>query len=358
MSTKRCDLQRLIRANIQNMRPYSSARSEFSGNAEVFLDANENYRQFVDQPGRNRYPDPLQRELKRKVSSLLGLPDQNIFLGNGSDEAIDLLFRACCVPARDSVLLLPPTYGVYSVFAALNDIRTIEVPLDESYQIDTARVLTEATKPENNVKLIFICSPNNPTGNDIAMESIIAILKGFDGLVVVDEAYHEFSDQRSTRELLTDYENLVVLKTLSKAWGLANARLGMALASEELVGILNNIKYPYNISGPAQDCAIKALDAAEEVAGTIRLITEQRKALERELSGISYVKRIYPSSANFLLVKVSDPNRLYDALKEQGIIIRNRDNQPGCEGCVRITVGSVEENAALLAAMRALEGEI
>ncbi len=358
MSREDVDINALLRENIKSMKPYSSARSEFSGNAEVFLDANENYQDFLGGEGRNRYPDPLQRTVKSEISEVFGIETKNIFLGNGSDEAIDLLYRAFTEPKNDKVVVMPPTYGVYSVFANLNAVPMICVDLDSEFQMNLQGISDSIEEYGENLKLIFICSPNNPTANDIDLSAIITILESFPGIVVVDEAYQDFSNRESTLNLLADYKNLVVLRTLSKAWGLANARLGMAFAHEEIISVFTNIKYPYNISGPAQETALKALAKREEVRSGIDTIIESRIQMVDELSKLSFVDRVYPSAANFLLVRVIDANKLYTSLKEMGIIIRNRTNEPGCENCVRITIGSGNENRELLKALRALEGKI
>lgn len=349
------DLNVLVRDNILHMRPYSSARSEFSGSAEVFLDANENFRDFLGDLGRNRYPDPLQRELKARISPMFGIPAEQLFLGNGSDEAIDLLFRAFVEPKEDAVYIMPPTYGVYSVFAHLNDAMIRSIPLDEDFMIDTQQLLSAAEEDRAHAKLLFICSPNNPTGNDIPLEVIEQLLQSFPGIVVVDEAYQDFSDQPSALTMLEQYENLVVLKTFSKAWGLANARLGMAFACESIIRVFNTIKYPYNISGPAQETVLAALDQEQSVRNEIRELKRERDLLAERLKELPYVQRVFPSSANFLLVRVSDAQRLYDELRGQGIIIRNRTHEPGCAGCVRITVGSHAEMQRLEQTMRSLE---
>ncbi|MCF7941102.1 MAG: histidinol-phosphate transaminase [Spirochaetia bacterium] len=351
-------LQQLVRKNIWSMKPYSSARSEYSGSAEVFLDANENYRDYVGDRGRNRYPDPLQRQLKEKISEVFSIGIDHLFLGNGSDEAIDLLYRAFAEPGSDSAMILPPTYGVYSVFAHLNDVGLISIPLRSDYSIDVGQIEKEIEEDPSGMKLLFICSPNNPTGNDIPLEDIEHLLAIFPGIVVVDEAYQDFSSRASAASLLDAYENLVVLRTLSKAWGLANARLGMAFASPQIIRILTNIKYPYNISGPAQETALQALDHVREVREGVAEIQAARTEMIDAFGRISYVECVYRSAANFILLKVSDADRLYQELKDRGIIIRNRTHEPGCTGCVRITVGSPQENLRLLEALRTLEGTL
>ncbi len=345
----------MVRDNIWNIKPYSSARSEFSGSAEVLLDANENYRDFLGGLGRNRYPDPLQKSVKQKISEVFGIDSERVFLGNGSDEAIDLLYRAFAEPGVDRAVIMPPTYGVYSVFAHLNDVQLVQVGLTSEFQLDLPAIDACVADNPKGLKLLFICSPNNPTGNDIPLEDIEHVLRTFPGIVVVDEAYQDFSFRISAESLLDSYENLVILRTLSKAWGLANVRLGMAFASPQIIEVLTNIKYPYNLSGPAQETALAALEKKDEVSRGIEEIQKARSVLSTTLENISYVERVYPSAANFLLVKVSDATRLYEELKQRGIIIRNRTHEPGCEECVRITVGSQEENNRLLEAMASLE---
>ncbi|NQT59114.1 MAG: histidinol-phosphate transaminase [Bacteroidetes bacterium] len=357
--SKTINLQELLRPNIRGISPYSSARSEFSGDAEVFLDANENFQDFVGTSGspRNRYPDPFQRELKDRVAKLFGISAETLFLGNGSDEAIDLLYRAFAAPGVDKAVILPPTYGVYKVFADVNDIEVIRVPLTSTFTInmDKLRDVVES-EPANQLKLLFVCSPNNPTGNSVDPAVLKQVLEMFPGIVVVDEAYQDFSSNPSAMDLLGSYENLVVLRTFSKAWGLANVRLGMAIASPEIALVLKNIKYPYNLSGPAQEVAARALETEALVREGMRQIIASRLKLTTDLCEIPYVQKVYPSDANFILVKVTDADRLYHELRAKGIIIRNRNSEPGCEGCVRITIGSDSENARLAAAMKELGG--
>ena len=357
--SKTINLQELLRPNIMGITPYSSARSEFSGDAEVFLDANENFQDFVKdaESPRNRYPDPFQQDLKDRVAKLFGIPADTLFLGNGSDEAIDLLYRAFAVPGVDKAVILPPTYGVYKVFADVNDIEVIRVPLTSSFTIDLEKLRTVVeSEPANELKLLFVCSPNNPTGNSVSPAELTWVLDLFPGIVVVDEAYQDFSTNPSSIDLLGEFENLVVLRTFSKAWGLANVRLGMAISSPEIAEVLKNIKYPYNLSGPAQEVAVHALGTEDLVREGIRQIIASRERLSAEIGEIPYVKRIYPSDANFILVKVTDADRLYDELRGRGIVIRNRNSVPGCEGCVRITIGSEAENGMLIAAMEELGG--
>lgn len=341
-------LEQLLRKNILQLRPYSCARNEFQGQASVYLDANENP---YNAPY-NRYPDPLQRELKDRIAAIKGLRPGQIFLGNGSDESIDVLFRAFCEPRVDNVVAIEPTYGMYKVAADINDVTYREVLLDENFQMDAEKVFAAC---DENTKLIFLCSPNNPTGNSLNREEILKLLNQFEGLLVLDEAYIDFASEPSMMSRLDEYPSLVVLQTFSKAWGSAAIRLGMALASESIVQALNKIKYPYNISLPTQQQAMKMLDAAPEVQEWVESILQERDRLSKALSELRLVKHIYPSDANFLLLRVSDANRLYAVLVEQGIIVRNRNNVSLCLGCLRITIGTTEENDILLKALKAMD---
>ncbi|HEV7330727.1 MAG TPA: histidinol-phosphate transaminase [Flavisolibacter sp.] len=343
------DLNNLVRENIRNLKPYSSARSEFSGRAKVFLDANENSFGSPLTKWYNRYPDPLQWEVKKKMAAIKKVDAENMLLGNGSDECIDLLIRAFCDPQRDNIIICPPTYGMYEVYANINDVPVKEVPLTPTYQLDL-EALEEAV--DAHTKVIFFCSPNNPTGNSLDRENIEMVLNNFDGIVVVDEAYINYSRTRSFITELNDYPNLVVMQTFSKAWGLAALRLGMIYASKEIVAVLNKIKPPYNINQATQELVLKALDNLEDVNSMITETVRLRDALVKELAATPCVQKVYPSDANFLLVKVTDANAIYSNLREKGIIVRNRNNVILCEGCLRITVGTERENAALLEALR------
>jgi len=346
--TKAFDLTSLLRDNIRRLTPYSSARDEFKGSASVLLDANENaYGSPLDRHY-NRYPDPLQGALKQKLSTIKGVPAQNMFLGNGSDEAIDLIFRAFCRPGVDNVILVPPTYGMYEVSANINDVAIRNVRLTTDFQLDLEGV---AEAIDANTRLIFLCSPNNPTGNSLNREDIETILANFDGLVVIDEAYINFSRQKSFIQELTEYGNLVVLQTLSKAWGLAGLRLGMAFASEEIIEVLNKIKPPYNINQATQELALQALDRVEVVNAWIRETVAERDQLAVNLQKLDIVLHVYPSDANFLLVKTVAPRPLYEYLVGEGIIVRDRSRVELCEGCLRITIGTPDENRILLTAM-------
>lgn len=352
----------LLRPNIAELVPYASARNEFSGEADVFLDANENWQDFLGGTGYNRYPDPKQKLLKQKIETVLGLKSESLILGNGSDEIIDLLFRVFCVPAKDSAMILPPTYGAYRVFADINDIEVKTCSLRDDFMIDFPALETALNEEKNSrsdgrCKLLFICSPNNPTGNAFDKEDIERVLNLFDGMVVVDEAYIEFSQTPSAVELLETYDRLIILRTLSKSWGLANVRVGMAIASPVVVESLHNTKYPYNLSGPAQTLAIAALEKQEAVLASAAQTVGWRDELAKELEALSCILKVFPSQANFLLVKVADADKLYAWMKRQGIILRNRSRETRCAGCIRITVGSREENARLLTYLKRYEQE-
>jgi histidinol-phosphate aminotransferase len=346
------DLNAIIRPNIRNLVPYSSARDEFKGEASVYLDANENSLGSPLIKWYNRYPDPLQWEVKKKLSAIKGIAPEQIFLGNGSDEAIDLLYRAFCEPAIDNVLICPPTYGMYEVSANINNIKLKKVPLTPGYQLDL-EAMEEAI--DVNTRIIWLCSPNNPTGNSLNREDVEIILNNFDGLVVVDEAYINFSRHRSFIPDLVDYPNLVVLQTLSKAWGLAALRIGMAFASKAIIEVFNRIKPPYNISQAAQELVLEALDRVDEVNDMIRILVEERKALAEELAKLPQVLQIYPSDANFLLVKTIDAKGLYKYLVGRGIVVRDRSSVILCDESLRITVGTPRENQALLKAIAEFE---
>lgn len=331
----------LIRPHLVGIAPYSSARDDFKGDAQVYLDANEN--PFDN--GFNRYPDPHQKEIKNLLSGIKNISVDNIFLGNGSDEPIDLLMRAFCEPGLDNIIILPPTYGMYKVSARINNIQIKEVLLDENFDLDVPKI-ERAITPKT--KLIFLCSPNNPTGNSLNRQKIKSLLNSFDGLVVVDEAYIDFADEPSLLALLSEYENLIILQTLSKAWGLASIRLGLCLANAEIINLLNKIKSPYNISGPNQKQAIKELSNIEGVEGKIEAIKKQREYLIGELMSLSIVENVFPSQANFLLVKTTNADSIYDYLTKQGIIVRNRSKEAGCHNCLRVTVGTEDENKIVI----------
>lgn len=339
------NLNNLLRENIKKLVPYSSARDEFKGEASILIDANENPFGSPLNHDYNRYPDPLQHQVKAKLSKIKGVPSENIFLGNGSDEAIDILYRAFCAPGVDNVILVPPTYGMYEVSANINDVAFKKVNLTADYQLDLDGI---ANAIDAHTKLIFICSPNNPTGNSIRRQDIEAILNNFQGLVVVDEAYINFSAVKSFTQELAEYPNLVVLQTLSKAWGLAALRLGMAFASKEIIAVYNKIKPPYNINQATQDIVLEALDQVDQVNDWIKETVAEREKLVRELLELDYVQHITPSDANFILVKMEQPREVYDYLVQYGIIVRDRSKVELCEGCLRITVGTPAENQILL----------
>lgn len=343
------DLNRLVRDNIKTLKPYSSARDEFKGEARIFLDANENSLGSPLTQWYNRYPDPLQWEVKKKIAAIKATQAENILLGNGSDECIDLLIRAFCEPQLDNIIICPPTYGMYEVYANINNVTVKSIPLTPAFQLDL-EAMEEAV--DAATKMIFLCSPNNPTGNSLDRADVEMILNNFDGLVVVDEAYINFSRQRSFIGDLADYPNLVILQTFSKAWGLAALRLGMTIASPQIINILNKIKPPYNINQATQELALKALDNLESVNTMIQELVSERTLLVKELKQLPLVQQVYPSDANFILVKVPDANGLYNYLVEQGIIVRNRSNVILCEGCLRITVGTESENRELIAQIK------
>lgn len=343
------NLENLARENIKNMKPYSSARHEFSGTASVFLDANENSFGSPLPESFNRYPDPLQTKLKVKLSTIKGVPPQNIFLGNGSDEAIDLLFRIFCEPGQDNVLLFPPTYGMYEVCAETNNIKAKKISLTKDFQLDI-EAIEKAIDPFT--KLIFICSPNNPTGNSINRNDIEILLKNFDGLIVIDEAYINYSRMRSFLPELNRYPNLVVLHTLSKAWGLAGLRLGMAFASQPIIDLLNKVKYPYNVNVATQGLALEALENINWVNDHIKLTVNERNKLFEILQEINFIETVYPSETNFLLVKMKNASGVYDFLCSKGIIVRDRSNVILCEECLRITIGTPEENIKLIETLK------
>ena len=339
-------LRELCRENIWNLAPYSCARNEFSGRtAHVFLDANENpYNNPL-----NRYPDPLQLELKKVISKVKGVAEDCIFLGNGSDEAIDLVYRVFCRPGRDNVVAIAPTYGMYEVCADINDVEYRPVLLDEKYQTTANRLLAAC---DDNTKVIWICSPNNPTGNIIASETIDGVLEGFDGIVVVDEAYSDFSSSQPYRAKLAAHPNIIVLNTMSKAWGCAAIRLGMAFASKEITDIFNKVKYPYNINLLTQQQAMEVLNDPYQVDSWTKLILQERSKMIAAFNDLPICEKVYPTDANFFLAKMTDAQAVYDYLVDQGIIVRNRTNVQLCGNCLRITIGKKSENVELLAALR------
>lgn len=341
-------LEQLTRPNIWRLTPYSCARDEFSGKeARVFLDANENP---YNGPY-NRYPDPLQREVKALVSRVKGVPAENIFLGNGSDEAIDLAYRCFTEPCKDNVVAIAPTYGMYEVCADINNVAYRRVELDGNYQISADKILAAC---DAHTKLVWLCSPNNPTGNALLREEMEKVLKGFDGLVIVDEAYSDFSKERPFRLELSKWPNLIVLNTMSKAWGSAAIRLGMAFASREIIGIFNKVKYPYNVNLLTQREALKLLGDPYEVDKWVKLILQERGRVMEAFAQLPICQKVYPTDANFFLAKVEGAQKIYEYLVEQGIIVRNRTNVALCHDCLRVTIGSKTENSELLAALRQL----
>ncbi len=346
------DLQSLLRDNIRQLVPYSSARDDFKGEARVFLDANENSLGSPLTRWYNRYPDPHQWKVKEALGKVKGIKPEHIFLGNGSDECIDLLYRAFCVPGKDNVIINPPTYGMYEVSAHINDVEVRRAVLLDDFQLDLVHLerLVDA-----NTKIIWICSPNNPTANSINRQDIEVVLNNFSGLVVIDEAYINFSRYRSFIQELADYPNLVVLQTMSKAWGLAGLRLGMAFASEGIIDIYNKVKPPYNINQATQELALKALEEVEQVNDMIKTLVTMREELVRDLASLPFVLKVYPSDANFLLVKTTSAHQAYDYLLGKGIVVRDRSRVELCEGCLRITVGTAKENEDLMAALRGYE---
>ncbi len=335
------DLEKLVRKNVLKLKPYSSARDDFQGTASVYLDANEN----PYSSDYNRYPDPHQLKLKEKISQIKKIPVDHIFLGNGSDEPIDLLIRAFCEPGTDNVLIPQPTYGMYTVSAEINNVEVKTVKLTPDFDLDVSSI----NKAVNDqTKLIFLCSPNNPSGNLLSFEKVKEVISAFNGLVVVDEAYIDFTNQDGFIPLLKQYPNLAILQTLSKAWGLAAIRLGMCFASKEIVSVLNRIKPPYNISLLSQQAAEAGLQQEERKNKWVAEILHERSNLSQQLSKISLVKKVYPSDANFLLVKIDNAKSVYNKLVENGIIVRDRSNVILCEDCLRITVGTPSENKALI----------
>ena len=341
------DIQKLLRDNIRKLKPYSSARDEFSGEAAVFLDANENP---FNAPY-NRYPDPRQMELKRKIAPVKNVPVENIFLGNGSDEPIDLLIRAFCSPGKDNIVAIAPTYGMYRVAAEVNDVEILEAPLNPDYTLSSKTVLETVTPA---TKMVFLCSPNNPTGNALEKEAMLEIMTNFNGLVVIDEAYIDFCPEKSLLPLLAEYPNLVVLQTFSKAWGMAGIRLGMAFGSQEIINVLNRIKYPYNINILTQLKAIELIELEKEKSDWVKILVSERGKLAEKLQEFPFVIKVFPSDANFLLVKTHDPRGIYDYLVEEKIIVRDRSGVALCEGSLRISVGSEIENQRLIEALEAL----
>ncbi|MFL2595013.1 MAG: histidinol-phosphate transaminase [Flavobacteriaceae bacterium] len=343
------DIQKLVRSHIADLQPYSSARDEFDPveSEVVYLDANEN--PFDN--GVNRYPDPQQRKLKEVIARRRWVAANQLLLGNGSDEVLDLIFRAFCIPNQDKIIVMPPTYGMYKVLANINCISLDEVPLNDDFQLVTKDILSQIS---TQTKAIFLCSPNNPSGNSFRREDILTLIQSFTGLVVIDEAYIDFSTQKSLVSDLSSYPNLIITQTLSKAYGLAGIRLGICIASEEIIDILNKIKPPYNINSLTQERAISALADWDTTQGQITQLIAERKGLFAQLEKISFVEKVYPSDSNFLLVRVDDANKRYAQLIENYIVVRNRSNQVGCENCLRFSVGTPQENQILIETLNRL----
>lgn len=343
------DIDKLVRPNILKLKPYSCARDEFKGEAKAFLDANENayMRPY------NRYPDPLNMDLKEVIAGIYGSEARRIFLGVGSDECIDMVYRVFCRPGVDNVVAIDPTYGMYSVCAAINDVEYRPVPLNDDFSIDVERLLAAT---DVNTKAIWVCSPNNPTGNSFSLAELRPLLERFDGLVVVDEAYGDFNTVETMISHLADYPNLIGLRTFSKAWGHAAIRLGMAFASERIVDLFNKVKYPYNINMLTRSQALAVLADADKIKTLADEVVAARERLASRLRGHRLIRHVYPSQANFLLVKVDDADGLYRYLSGRGIVVRNRDRVNLCAGCLRITVGTPEENELLLSALDSYNG--
>jgi histidinol-phosphate aminotransferase len=339
-------LEQLTRPNIWSLAPYSSARNEYAGKtAHVFLDANENpYNAPL-----NRYPDPLQQKVKEAIGKMKGVPAENIFLGNGSDEAIDLPYRCFCQPGVDNVVAIEPTYGMYRVCADINDVEYRPVLLDEHYQMQADKLLAAC---DDRTKLIWICSPNNPTGNNLSREEMVKVMERFEGIVIIDEAYSDFSRQKPLRSELAKYPNLIVLNTMSKAWGCAAIRLGMAFASKEIVSIFNKVKYPYNVNQLTQEKALDIISAKDDVEKWVNILLQERGRLMEAFSQLPVCKQVYPSDANFFLARMTDAQAIYDYLVDKGVIVRNRNRIQLCQNCLRITIGTRSENSELLGALR------
>lgn len=341
-------LENLIRANVKTLSPYSSARDEFSGTSSVFLDANEN--PFDN--GVNRYPDPQQWQLKERLSEIKNISTKQMILGNGSDEIIDLLMRAFCQPCEDKVIFCKPSYGMYKVAAQINDLRILELELDANFQPDVKTILEN-----NDSKLLFLCSPNNPTGNLIDRDILIKLLSEFNGIIVLDEAYIDFASDTSMVKELDKYPNLVILQTLSKAWGMAGIRLGIGMASYEIIDILNKIKPPYNINTLTQEKALEQLSDEKKNRDEIKLLLEERDGMLKELRSLSFVEKVFPSQANFILIRVENANKLYDFLIGRGIVIRNRTTVSLLENCLRISIGTPFENQKLFKLLREFQDQ-
>lgn len=341
------EVERLIRPDLLTLKPYSSARDDFKGKAEVFIDANEN--PFDNKI--NRYPDPLQRKLKDQISLIKSIPVDSIFLGNGSDEVLDLIIRLFCVPGTDELIITPPTYGMYKVLAAINNIFITEVPLDSNFQLVVESILKRYNR---NSKILFLCSPNNPVGNVLNRKDVIKLLETFPGIVVIDEAYIDFTNEESYIKLIQTYPNLIVIQTFSKAWGMAGLRLGMAFSNAYTIGQLNKIKPPYNINVLTQEAALEKLQDTKTFKKNKKLIISERKLLVDQLSLLPIIKKIHQSDANFILAEFDNANESYAKLLEEGIVVRNRTNEIGCKNCLRITVGTPDENIRIIKTLETL----
>jgi histidinol-phosphate aminotransferase len=343
---KRVTIESLVRANIAALSPYSTARDEYQGELGVFLDANES----PYENGYNRYPDPHQKSLKARLSEVKGVEAKNIFVGNGSDEAIDLMFRVFCEPAQDNAVAIAPSYGMYKVSAAINNVEMREVQLGEDFSLPVDALLEAC---DQNTKLMFICSPNNPTGNSFPRKDILRLAEEFEGMLIVDEAYIDFAEAESLKSEIEQYPNIVVLQTMSKAWAMAGLRLGLALADSRVVEIMSQVKYPYNINKAALQIVEQLLE--ESIDDKVAEIVEQRGVVAEKLAAMSFVSKVYPSDANFVLVKVDDADAIYEHLIADGIIVRNRNRVRGCEGCLRITIGTKQENEKLIKSLERYE---
>ena len=343
---KRVTIESLVRANIAALSPYSTARDEYQGELGVFLDANES----PYENGYNRYPDPHQKSLKARLSEVKGVEAKNIFVGNGSDEAIDLMFRVFCEPAQDNAVAIAPSYGMYKVSAAINNVEMREVQLGEDFSLPVDALLEAC---DQNTKLMFICSPNNPTGNSFPRKDILRLAEEFEGMLIVDEAYIDFAEAESLKSEIEQYPNIVVLQTMSKAWAMAGLRLGLALADSRVVEIMSQVKYPYNINKAALQIVEQLLE--ESIDDKVAEIVEQRGVVAEELAAMPFVSKVYPSDANFVLVRVDDADAIYEHLIADGIIVRNRNRVRGCEGCLRITIGTKQENEKLIKSLERYE---
>jgi len=347
------DIQQLARKNVRELKAYSCARDEYKGNSGIFLDANENSIGSVLNVDLNRYPDPRQLELKARIAAIKGIMIERTFLGNGSDEVIDLLVRAFCEPEIDKIMILPPTYGMYKVVADINNVEVVETPLTENYQLDVKRILDNV----ENVKMIFVCSPNNPTGNTLKESDILELLENFNGLVIIDEAYIDFSPEKSWLLKLNRFPNLVIMQTFSKAWGLASIRLGMGFADPQIIELLNKIKYPYNVSGATQQLALEALSYIEKKDKMVATILSERQKLIGELKKLDIVIKINPTDANFILVKFREAKKVFEYLMSKQVIVRDRSRVIRCEESLRITIGKPEENKTLIETLKKFAAE-